>query len=261
MTTRPPARDRVLGKALTPIRSDPPSQASGPGAVPPSTPWPAAAEILNERSGDVEPERLLAGAGPSRGRQVTVELEEACCLEYPRLVCLLTVYCGDRDTALDLAQETCARACAHWAIVRRADDRRAWFTTVALNLARSRHRRQLVEHRLTALLGRQRPGTVEPDVAQEVTVRAALARLTPRQRAAVVLRFYEDLDLAQTAVVMRCGQSTVKKLTARALVSLRSSLAADEPFTRARRGCATGDAGGATGGRLDGEIEGGDDDA
>ena len=51
---------------------------------------------------DVTPRRRYSG------------LEDACAGEYPRLVRLLTLYCGDRETALDLAQETLARGCVHW---------------------------------------------------------------------------------------------------------------------------------------------------
>ena len=100
----------------------------------------------------------------------------------------------------------------------------AWFTRVALNLANSRWRRLLVERRSTAVLaGRQRPPAA-PDIADALAVRAALSYLTPRQRAAVVLRFFDDLDLASTAAVMRCSQGTVKKLTARGLAVLRAAL-------------------------------------
>jgi RNA polymerase sigma factor (sigma-70 family) len=155
---------------------------------------------------------------------VYTRLEDACTGEHPRLVRLLTLYCGDRDIALDLAQETLARGCVHWDRLSRMEQQSAWFTRVALNLATSRWRRLLVERRSTAVLaGRQRPPAT-PDVVDALVVRAALSTLTPRQRAAVVLRFFDDLDLASTAAVMRCSQGTVKKLTARGLAGLRAAL-------------------------------------
>ena len=56
-----------------------------------------------------------------------------------------------------------------------------------------------------------------------------MAELTPRQRSAVVLRFFHDLDLATTAQVMHCSEGTVKKLTARGLATLRDRLDFDRP--------------------------------
>ena len=66
-----------------------------------------------------------------------------------------------------------------------------------------------------------------PDATSGMVVRAALACLTPRQRESVVLRFMDDLSVEQTAEVMGCGEGTVKKLTARALVSLREQIGMD----------------------------------
>lgn len=52
----------------------------------------------------------------------------------------------------------------------------------------------------------------------------ALAHLPPRQRAVVVLRYFEDLSVADTAVTLGCSQGTVKSQTARGLDLLRSVL-------------------------------------
>jgi RNA polymerase sigma factor (sigma-70 family) len=190
-----------------------------------------AADVTTMAGTRPEPEGREAG-GPEISlpavdvtpRRGYICLEDACTGEHPRLVRLLTLYCGDRETALDLAQETLARGCVHWDRLSRMEQQSAWFTRVALNLANSRWRRLLVERRSTAVLaGRQRPPAT-PDVVDALVVRAALSTLTPRQRAAVVLRFFDDLDLASTAAVMRCSQSTVKKLTARGLAVLRAAL-------------------------------------
>jgi DNA-directed RNA polymerase specialized sigma24 family protein len=78
-----------------------------------------------------------------------------------------------------------------------------------------------------ALLGNRPPVSGMPDLAQSFAVQAAIARLTPRQRAAVVLRYLDDLDLSTTAVAMRCSEGTVKKLTARGLATLRTLLDVD----------------------------------
>jgi RNA polymerase sigma factor (sigma-70 family) len=156
-------------------------------------------------------------------------IEDACAAEYPRLVRILTLYCGDREAALDLAQEALARGCAHWRRVRAMDDQRAWFTRVALNLANSRWRRLRRERSTLGVLAQPAPAPA-PDMALALTLRAAVSALTPRQRMAVVLRYFEDLDLASAALVMGCSQSTAKKLTARGLAALRQQLELDAPF-------------------------------
>lgn len=57
-----------------------------------------------------------------------------------------------------------------------------------------------------------------------LVVKDTLRALSDRQRAAVVLRFLEDLSVEQTAELMNCSAGTVKKLTARALTGLRERL-------------------------------------
>jgi len=55
-------------------------------------------------------------------------------------------------------------------------------------------------------------------------VRDALAALPPRQRATIVLRYYCDLTVEQTAAELKCSQGTVKSNTSRGLASLRALL-------------------------------------
>ncbi|WP_460499354.1 SigE family RNA polymerase sigma factor [Glycomyces tarimensis] len=61
------------------------------------------------------------------------------------------------------------------------------------------------------------PGTPE----DRLTAASALAKLPPRQRATLVLRFWEDLSVEETARILRCSTGTVKSQTARGLQTLR----------------------------------------
>jgi len=154
--------------------------------------------------------------------------ESFCFAQNAGLIRMLTLYCGDVEAARDLTQETLARAWVHWRRVSRMDRPDLWAKRVAFNLANSQFRRRRIER-----LVRERaspadyPLSTDHDSVQRMDMRDALGRLTDRQRAAVVLRFLEDLSVHQTAVLMNCSPGTVKKLTARALTSLRERLGSD----------------------------------
>jgi DNA-directed RNA polymerase specialized sigma24 family protein len=77
--------------------------------------------------------------------------------------------------------------------------------------------------------GQDTTAVSDPDPAAAVAVRAALAALPPRQRAVIVLRFYSDLSVDQTADALNCSAGTVKSQTSRALAALRRALPDEEP--------------------------------
>jgi RNA polymerase sigma-70 factor (sigma-E family) len=138
---------------------------------------------------------------------------------HPRLVGSLALHCGDRDVAQELAQETLARVWERWASVRAMDAPEAWAYRVAFNLAASRFRRAAAERRARSRFG----PVVEhvPDAADALAVRAAVGSLPPRQRAAIVLRYFADLSVEQTAEVLGCAPGTIKSLTSQAIATLR----------------------------------------
>ena len=103
-----------------------------------------------------------------------------------------------------------------------------WLFRVAFNLANSRWRRRSAERRALARHGPGRDVAADPDASDRVAVRDALAGLGPRQRAVVVLRFYAQLSVAETAAALTCAEGTVKSTTAQALAVLRRSLTIDE---------------------------------
>ena len=146
------------------------------------------------------------------------ELLTFCRGEYPRLVGLLTLYCGNQAIAEELAQETLARAWHRWPRVHRLDRPEAWTRRVAINLANSHLRRILAERKAL----RQLPAT---DVHEDATDRGLLdvvARLPRRQRAVVILHYYLDLPLEEVALQLETTIPSVKSLLHRALKRLRA---------------------------------------
>jgi RNA polymerase sigma factor (sigma-70 family) len=90
------------------------------------------------------------------------------------------------------------------------------------------HRRPWRRERAQAVL----PDRAAPEslpVEDRLAVREALALVPPRQRAVLVLRFYEDCDVAETARLIGCSEGTVKSQTARGLARLRELLATADP--------------------------------
>ena len=148
------------------------------------------------------------------------ELEQFCRREHPRLVGTLTLYTGDPQLASDLAQEALARVCRDWSSVTTLGAPGAWAHRVAINLAKSTFRRRAVErrHRNTSTGS---PVDEPPDVAAAIALRDAVAQLPHRQRAALILRYWGDFSVEDTAEAMRCATGTVKALTHQAIATLR----------------------------------------
>jgi len=150
-------------------------------------------------------------------------LEEFCRVQYPRLVGMLGLHCGDRQTGEDLAQETLARVWRRWARVGGMDDPEQWCRRVGFNLANSWFRRQRLARR-----------HVLPATAESPAQRAgdgfarAVAGLPERQRMVVILRFYEDRSVADTACLLGIREGTVRALCAQAVARLREQPAAIE---------------------------------
>lgn len=155
-----------------------------------------------------------------------------CAREYPRLVAALSLYV-QRHVAEEMAQEALLRACRHWPRVSRLESPGGWTWRVARNMATSHFRRALARRRAEQRL---RAGTAvaerDPDGADIVTVRSALAELPERQRTAVVLRYAMDLSVQDTADRMQATPDAVRSLTKRGSAALRDLLTDDIPSLR-----------------------------
>jgi RNA polymerase sigma-70 factor (sigma-E family) len=131
---------------------------------------------------------------------------------------------GDPDTAEDLVQVALERTARHWRRVSASGDPEAYVRRALHNAHVSAWRR--ARSRVRELLGLEsveppaRDRTTEADTT--VVLRQALARLTPRQRAVLVLRYYEDLTEPQVAAVMGIGVGTVKSQVRHALRRIRA---------------------------------------
>lgn len=162
-------------------------------------------------------------------RAAPVELIAFCEREYPRLVGSLGLYCGDRHVAEDVAQETLVRVARDWGRVRSMRAPQAWAHRVAINLANSHYRRRQAEARANERSSRGADGVHhDADPGDAMAVRAAVARLQQRQRAAIVLRFYLGHSLAEVAQLMDAPLGTVKSLIHRGVAALRDDLHLDE---------------------------------
>jgi RNA polymerase sigma-70 factor (ECF subfamily) len=146
---------------------------------------------------------------------------------YGEVVRSMRLMVGDHARAEELTQEAFTRACRHWRRVRVLDRPVAWVYVVATNEARRGWRR---EQRELSTATRVETAAVDPagPVATALDVRAALAQLTDRQRAAVVLRYVADLPLAEIAEVMGCATGTVKATLHQALARMRIELETDD---------------------------------
>jgi RNA polymerase sigma-70 factor (ECF subfamily) len=133
-------------------------------------------------------------------------------------LCFLTTL--DAEAAADAAQEAMARAWRDWGRVgAEGSDPGAWTRTVALNLCRDRWRRARVA-------GEHRPERPAPrlDDLPDLDLQRALGGLATRQREAVVLRYWADLDLAGVAHAMGVSVGSVKQHLARAHRRLATEL-------------------------------------
>jgi RNA polymerase sigma-70 factor (sigma-E family) len=159
--------------------------------------------------------------------------------QYGRLHRLGYWLTGDWGQAEELAQEALVRTWWRWPLVRRLDRPGDYARKVLVNRHRSLRRRALVEARHAARL--QVETTAPFDGHEDAAVlAAALRRLTPRQRAVIVLRYGEDLPVTEVARLLGTTVGAVKQATVRALARLRSQLGPSADVLARRAGRAGG---------------------
>jgi RNA polymerase sigma-70 factor (sigma-E family) len=128
----------------------------------------------------------------------------------------------DRALAEDLVQTALSKAWFAWGRIEGRPE--AYVRRIMVNTYASWWRRRWNGEEATADLPERRPEGHRADdvrVDERTDLWRALERLPKRQRAVVVLRFYEDLSEAETAEIMQCSVGTVKSQASRALAKLR----------------------------------------
>lgn len=135
---------------------------------------------------------------------------------------------GDWHRAEDLVQTTLTKMYVAWSRIRRDGSVDAYSRRIMVRTAIDESRRAY----------RRRESVVEvvpenevrpPGIEEAVDVRRALARLPAGQRAVVVLRYWEDLSVQETAATLGKSEGTIKSQAAKGLASLRRMLSSDEP--------------------------------
>ncbi len=159
----------------------------------------------------------------ARGDEEFVEFAQASSSRLLHAAFLLT---GDRHAAEDAAQTALVRTYAAWSRVR-YEDAFAYARRVLVNHVTDRWRRRLREYATGSVPDRP----ARADVAEEVALRqwliGALASLTVRERAVIIMRYFFDLPEANVADELHISIGTVKSTSSRALAKLRIS--ADPP--------------------------------
>ncbi len=158
-------------------------------------------------------EEFVAGAGPGIRR-------------------LAYLLCGDVHRAEDLAQTALAKFYHHWSRVGAMEHPTAYVNRVLVREATSWRRRKASTELVTDDLTTWDARAPLPDPADAVAEADAmwqlLAALPPKQRAVLVLRYYQDMSDAQIAETVGCSPSTVRSNAARAFATLREA-AGDQP--------------------------------
>jgi RNA polymerase sigma-70 factor (sigma-E family) len=168
-----------------------------------------------------------ASAAPEAGDfQTFVEARAA---HLYRTACLLTG--GDTHQAEDLVQETLGRMYAIWGRRRRIENPAGYAQTALVNAFISVRRRKSSREQPVAELRDPAAGDGgnrgNGDADLRLTLLAALARLAPQDRAVLVLRYWEDRSVEETATALRLSAGVVRSRSGRALARLRNQLGAD----------------------------------
>jgi RNA polymerase sigma-70 factor (sigma-E family) len=146
---------------------------------------------------------------------------------WSRLLRLAYLLTGDQANAEDLLQTAMERTYAHWGRVSRMEAPEAYVRKLMVNAVISARRRPSWGREwLRDVLPDPPLRSPDTDVVDHALLWPLVCALPERQRAVIVLRFYEDLSQAETAETLGCAPGTVKSQTHVAMRALRRGLGA-----------------------------------
>lgn len=151
----------------------------------------------------------------------------------PALARTAFLLCGDRHRADDLVQITLTKLYVAWDRARKADSLDAYARRVLVRVSIDEARRPWRQRETVSDSAVPQPGHTLVEHPFESPVFEELQRLPPGQRAAVVLRYWHDLSVEETAELLDCSKSTVKTHCARGLERLRDALTTNAEATGA----------------------------
>lgn len=137
-----------------------------------------------------------------------------------RVAFLLT---GDHHLAEDLLQVALSQVASRWPQVRDGNPEAYVRRCLVNELTSWRRLRRYHERSIESPVDSADPADLASSAVRRIVIGRALAKLTARQRAVLVLRFFEDLSEADTAAAMGCSIGTVKSQTNYALARLRAA--------------------------------------
>jgi RNA polymerase sigma-70 factor (sigma-E family) len=168
--------------------------------------------------------RVIQRSDAERDREMTALFDR----HYAPMCRLAYVILGDAATAEEIVMDAMTKTFSGWRRIRDVERMDSYLRRVVVNMCRSKIRRKSVEARVNAITYRRDElRNQEWDPERHETSRIvidAVRGLPDRQRACVVLRYFDDLSEAQIADVLQCSVGTVKSQLAKARGKLESVL-------------------------------------
>lgn len=154
----------------------------------------------------------------------SAEFSEYVALRWPPMLRTARLLTGDDGLAEDLVQTALEKCYVAWPRLRAREARDAYVRRTIVNIYISWQRRRSWHEVPRDRVPEGEATDHIAEVPQRSLLQDALAGLPPKQRAVVVLRFYEDLSVRQVASELNCSTGTVKSQTSDALSKLRDLL-------------------------------------
>jgi RNA polymerase sigma-70 factor (sigma-E family) len=142
----------------------------------------------------------------------------------PALRRIAYLLCGDSHRADDIVQNAITRLYVHWRKARTAENLDAYVRTIVVRMFLNEQRTSWFSRTRVVDAPPEEAAPPGPDIETSQVLHAALRRVPPKQRAVLVLRFLDDLPVAEVAAILGCSTGNVKSQTSHGLAALRKHL-------------------------------------